>query len=140
MATTNDTGRLTLDERRAKVRRLAAQSLSNREIARRLGIHHRTVARDLEAPTAPAEAPQPAPPAPTSGAPVAPSLLYDLEPALIQDLNVLHDARTGALIGPVRRYIRAAANARRADLLRVAQQICAERELAADRSRAAPRA
>ncbi|MFJ9892706.1 hypothetical protein ACIQPR_05170 [Streptomyces sp. NPDC091280] len=128
MATTETTGARTLDQRRATVRRLAAEHLSNREIGRRLGIHHRTVARDLEVPVAPTEAPQPAPPAPTSGAPVAPSLLYDLEPALIQDLNVLHDARTGAMIGPVRRYIRAAANARRADLLRVAQPVGTEGE------------
>jgi transposase len=128
MATAETTGAPDLAERRATVHQLAADGLSNRAIGRRLGIHHRTVARDLEAPVAPTEAPQPAPPAPTSGAPVAPSLLYDLEPALTQDLNMLHDARTGAMIEPVRRYIHAAANARRADLLRVAQRIDTEGE------------
>ncbi|RMB83662.1 helix-turn-helix domain-containing protein [Streptomyces shenzhenensis] len=128
MATTETTGALTLDQRRATVRRLAAEQVSNREIARRLGIHHRTVARDLEAPTAPAEAPQTAPPAPTSGVPRAPRLLYDLEPALIQDLNVLTDPHTGALIAPVRAYLRAAANGRRTALREVARSIGAADE------------
>jgi DNA-binding transcriptional ArsR family regulator len=129
MATTNSTGALDRAARRATVRQLAdKEALSARAIARRLGIGKDTVRRDLEAtePTAPQDAPETAPPAPTSGAPRAPYLLHDLEPALIQDLNVLHDARTGELIGPVRRYIRAAANARRADLRKVAQRICAE--------------
>lgn len=109
-----------LAARRATVRRLAdEEGMSHRAIARQLGIHHRTVARDLEA-TEPAgaapTAPQAAPPAPTSGAPRAPFLLYELEPSLIQDLNVLTDWRTGAMFEPIRRYLRAAANARRADM------------------------
>ncbi|MEV6667559.1 hypothetical protein ACIP96_30500 [Streptomyces nigra] len=108
----------------ATVRRLAdVEGLSNREIARRLGVGKDTVRRDLDA-----TASTTATPAPTSGAPIAPYLLYDLEPSLIQDLNVLTDARTGALIPPVRRYLRAAANARRADLLKVAHQIGAEED------------
>ncbi|MFJ3867895.1 helix-turn-helix domain-containing protein [Streptomyces nigra] len=124
MAVTQPTAPLDRATRRATVRRLAdVEGLSNREIARRLGIGKDTVRRDLDA-TAPGDAT----PAPTSGAPVAPRLLYALEPSLIQDLNVLTDARTGALIAPVRRYLRAAADARRADLLKVAQRIAAEAE------------
>ncbi|MCX5362893.1 hypothetical protein OG864_29785 [Streptomyces sp. NBC_00124] len=124
MASTKGTATLDRATRRATVRQLAdEEGLSARAIARQLGIGKDTVRRDLDA-TEPADAA----PAPTSGAPIAPYLLYDLEASLIQDLNVLHDARTGALIEPVRRYIRAAANARRADLLRVAQRICAEQE------------
>ncbi|UIX33559.1 helix-turn-helix domain-containing protein [Streptomyces sp. GQFP] len=120
MATTETTGALDLAERRATVRRLAADSLSNREIARRLGIHHRTVARDLEAPApaaAPQTAPQAAPPAPTSGAspaPRRPSLIKELDPRLIQDLNVLVDRRTGALPAPLDRIVRAYADRTRA--------------------------
>lgn len=110
MATTNPTGAIPQAERRHRVRQLAAANLSNREIARRLGIHHRTVARDLEAPPAPEQAP----PAPTSGAGPAPRLLYPLDPALIQDLNVLADPHTGALPAPLVRAIRAAADHRRA--------------------------
>jgi hypothetical protein len=125
MATTNPTGTLPLAERRATVRRLADENLSHREIARRLGIHHRTVARDLAAPAAPA-APESAPPAPTSGAPRAPRLLYPLDPRTIQDLNVLADPHTGALPAPLVRYIRAAANAQRADMRAAMERICAE--------------
>ncbi|MCX5266072.1 helix-turn-helix domain-containing protein [Streptomyces sp. NBC_00199] len=128
MATTNPTGRLTPAERRRRVRQLAAENKSNREIARQLGIHHRTVARDLDAPPAPAEAPQIAPPAPTSGDPRAPRLLHPLEPALIQDLNCLADPRTGALPEPIRRIIRAAADGRRADMLAAARRIADEEE------------
>ncbi|MFC8199930.1 helix-turn-helix domain-containing protein [Streptomyces sp. NPDC057298] len=116
MATTETTGALTLDQRRATVRQLAADDLSNREIARRLGIHHRTVARDLEAP-APADAPQTAPSAPTSGAtpaPRRPTLIKELDPRLIQDLNVLVDRRTGALPEPLDRIVRAYADRTRA--------------------------
>ncbi|MGD6762060.1 hypothetical protein ACOKM5_24305 [Streptomyces sp. BH097] len=117
MATTNPTGALPVAERRRRVRQLADEQVSNREIGRRLGIHHRTVARDLATPApteAPPAAPQDAPPAPTSGAPLAPRLLHDLEPSLIQDLNMLCSG-TGALPEPIRRYLRAAADARRAD-------------------------
>ncbi|MFD8216197.1 helix-turn-helix domain-containing protein [Streptomyces sp. NPDC059697] len=111
MATTNPTGAMPQAERRHRVRQLAEQHLSNREIARRLGIHHRTVARDL---AAPAEAPPIAPPAPTSGALPAPRLLHDLDPRLIQDINILADPHTGALPAPLVRAIRAAADHRRA--------------------------
>ncbi|MEH0470867.1 helix-turn-helix domain-containing protein [Streptomyces sp. B21-097] len=117
MATTNPTGRLTPAERRRRVRQLAAENKSNREIARQLGIHHRTVARDLDAPAAPAEAPQTASPAPTSGAapaPRRPILIKELDPRLIQDLNVLVDWRTGALPAPLDRIVRAYADRTRA--------------------------
>ncbi|MFF5142540.1 helix-turn-helix domain-containing protein [Streptomyces sp. NPDC013157] len=124
MATTETTGPLTLDQRRAAVRRLAAEQLSNREIGRRLGIHHRTVARDLDAPApapapdlAPQEAPETAPPTSTSGAapaPRRPSLIKELDPRLIQDLNVLVDRRTGALPSPLDRIVRAYAERTRA--------------------------
>ncbi|MET9914280.1 helix-turn-helix domain-containing protein [Streptomyces sp. NPDC006476] len=120
MATTETTGALTLDQRRAAVRRLAAEQVSNREIARRLGIHHRTVARDLDAPVpapapdpAPQEEPETAPPTSTSGAtpaPRHPSLIKELDPRLIQDLNVLVDRRTGALPSPLDRIVRAYAD------------------------------
>jgi hypothetical protein len=122
MATTNPTGAMPQAERRHRVRQLAEQHVSNREIARRLGIHHRTVARDLEAPPAPEQAPQAAPPAPTSGALPAPRLLYPLDPALIQDLNVLADPHTGALPAPLVRAIRAAADHRRATWHAMAQR------------------
>jgi hypothetical protein len=121
MATTKPTGAMPQAERRRRVRQLAEQHVSNREIARRLGIHHRTVARDLAAPPAPAEAPQTAPPAPTSGARPAPRLLHDLDPRLIQDINVLADPHTGALPAPLVRAIRAAADHRRATWNAMAQ-------------------
>ncbi|MGW6518559.1 hypothetical protein [Streptomyces sp. NPDC054962] len=124
MATTNPTGALTQDERRRRVRQLAAESKSHREIARQLGIHHKTVARDLAAP----QAPQAAPPEPTSGAPLAPRLLHPLDPALIQDLNCLADPRTGALPEPIRRIIRAAADGRRASMRATAHRIAEEEE------------
>jgi IS30 family transposase len=119
MATTHPTDTLDRATRRATVRRLADEGKSNRAIGRELGIGKDTVARDLAATTAtpaPDTAPQDATPAATSGARRAPWLLHDLEPALIQDLNVLTDPRTGALIEPVRRYLRAAARAVRADM------------------------
>ncbi|MFE2736246.1 hypothetical protein [Streptomyces sp. NPDC059349] len=55
MDTTNPTGATDRATRRAKVRRLADDSHSNREIARRLDIGKDTVRRDLaaEAPAAP---------------------------------------------------------------------------------------
>ncbi|MFB6846219.1 helix-turn-helix domain-containing protein [Streptomyces sp. NPDC056373] len=118
-----------LAARRASVRHLAdEEGMSHRAIARQLGIHHRTVARDLDA-TAPAAtaapAPQTAPPAPTSGAPRAPFLLHELEPSLIQDLNVLTDHRTGTLYAPIRQYLRAAADARRAAMRAWIERQCA---------------
>jgi hypothetical protein len=114
MATTNPTGALDLAARRATVRQLTDEGHSARAIARRLGIHHKTVARDLAATPAPAEAPQTAPPTPTSGARPAPRLLHPLDPRTIQDLNVLADPRTGQLPAPLLRTIRAAADHRRA--------------------------
>lgn len=124
MATTQPTDTLDRATRRATVRRLADEEhLSARAIARRLGIGKDTVRRDLDA-----TAPTSAPPVPTSGAPRAPYLLYDLEPSLIQDLNALTDPRTGALIEPVRRYIRAAAEGRRTGLRKVAQRLAEEDE------------
>ncbi|HEY1179070.1 MAG TPA: hypothetical protein VGF17_23195, partial [Phytomonospora sp.] len=79
MTTKNPTP-TSLAARRATVRHLAhVEKLSNRQIARQLGIHHRTVARDLEAATAPAAAEvtaPPAPPAPTSGARLETRLLH----------------------------------------------------------------
>jgi hypothetical protein len=107
----------TLDDRRAIVRQLADDGMSNRAIARRLGIHHATVARDLDA----TSAPQTAPPTPTSGARPAPRLLHDLDPRLIQDINVLADPHTGALPAPLVRAIRAAADHRRATWNAMAQ-------------------
>lgn len=118
MATTNPTGAIPQAERRHRVRQLAAADLSNREIARRLGIHHATVARDLAA----TPAPQDAPPAPTSGARPAPRLLHPLDPRLIQDINVLADPHTGALPAPLVRAIHAAADHRRATWHAMAQR------------------
>ncbi|MEU9199431.1 hypothetical protein [Streptomyces sp. NPDC048332] len=51
------TDTLTLAQRRIRVRQLAQPGVSNRAIAKELGIHHRTVARDLAATEAPAETP-----------------------------------------------------------------------------------
>jgi len=147
MATTNPTPP-DIAERRATVRRLANQGMSNRAIARQLGIHHRTVARDIDAtpapdttepaaPDAPNTAPQDAPPAPTCGAPPAPRLIHTLDPRLIQDLNVLIDRRTGALPAPLARAIRAAADHRRAKMRATAHRISAE-EQPARRPDAAP--
>ncbi|MGC0205240.1 hypothetical protein [Streptomyces levis] len=77
--------------------------------------------RDLEA-----TAPQPAPPAPTSGAAPAPRLLHPLDATLVQDLNVLADPLTGALPAPIRRIIRAAADARRASMRATARRLMAD--------------
>ncbi|MEU6649492.1 helix-turn-helix domain-containing protein [Streptomyces sp. NPDC046900] len=111
------------DATRATVRQLAAEDMSHRAIAREVGIHHSTVARILRATdepdapaTAPQDAPPTAPPSPTSGAPRAPRLIHELPPWLIQDLNVLIDARTGRLPAPVARAIHTAAEARRATM------------------------
>ncbi|MFF0894726.1 helix-turn-helix domain-containing protein [Streptomyces sp. NPDC003278] len=128
MTTTNPTP-TTLGARRAAVRHLAdVERLSNREIARRLGIHHRTVARDLAAPApAPAEETAPdAPDAPTSGARIETRLLHPLDPQTIQDLNVLADPRTGALPAGLLRAIHAAAERRRADWQRATERRLAE--------------
>ncbi|MGW1158442.1 helix-turn-helix domain-containing protein [Streptomyces sp. NPDC002513] len=129
MAITQPTDALTRAERQRRVRQLAAEGMTQRAIARHLGIHHRTVARDLSATPAPTAATPPAPLAPddapaaaTSGAHPAPRLLHELEPSLIQDLNVLTDPHTGQLLAPLRQYIRAAATHRRAALRRVAQR------------------
>jgi hypothetical protein len=125
MASTNPTGTLPRDERRKRVRQLAADKLSNREIARQLGIGKDTVARDLratEAPQAPTPAPHTAPPAMTSGAPFKTRLIRDLDPELIKDLNVLTDRRTGRLPAPLARIIRAAADQRRAAWLSTVQR------------------
>ncbi|MFJ7337865.1 hypothetical protein ACIQUU_32030 [Streptomyces sp. NPDC101116] len=114
MATANPTGALDRATRRATVRRLAdEQGMSARAIARRLKVGKDTVRRDLEA-----TAPTPAPPAPTSGAapaPRRPTLVKELDPRLIQDLNVLVDRRTGALPSPLDRIVRAYADRTRAE-------------------------
>ncbi|MFE5912073.1 hypothetical protein ACFQ6B_23730 [Streptomyces wedmorensis] len=101
---------LPIEKRRATVRQLADDGLSNRAIGRQLGIHHRTVASDLLATPAPADAP----PGPTSGDLLTPRLLYPLTPQLVQDLNVLHDPATGELPAPLARAIHEAANRKRA--------------------------
>jgi hypothetical protein len=51
---------------------------------------------------------------PTSGNPVKPWLVHDLNPRLIQDLNLLVDPRTGRLPAPLERAVTIAAAARRA--------------------------
>ncbi|MGW0134842.1 hypothetical protein [Streptomyces sp. NPDC003299] len=129
MATANPTRAMNRAERRALVRQLAADGMSNRAIARRLNIGKDTVARDLAAtdePTAPATTLQNGAPHLTSGASHTLRLLHPLEPALIQDLNVLADPRTGALPAPLRRIIRAAADHRRAKLRAIARRIADE--------------
>jgi hypothetical protein len=138
MAITNPIAPADLATRRATVRQLADEGLSNRAIARRLGIHHRTVARDLDTTPAPTEAspaapptPEQAPPAPTSGARPTPRLLHPLDPALIQDINILADPRTGALPAPLLRAIHAAAERRRADWDAMARRPAAAEERAA---------
>lgn len=128
-----------LEQRRATVRQLHAAGHSNRAIARQLGISKDAVARDLRAtepppgePGEPQAAPgapptetgvraisepgraAPAPPIPTSGNPVKPWLVHNLNPRLIQDLNVLIDPRNGRLPAPLERAISIAAAARRA--------------------------
>ncbi|MFF1686066.1 hypothetical protein [Streptomyces sp. NPDC058254] len=113
MTTTETTRPLPVHERRARVRQLADDGLSNRAIARQLDIGKDTVRRDLSATDAPA-AQTPAPPTPTSGATPAPYLVRDLAPDLIQDLNMLISPRTGQLPAPLAHMIRAAADQRRA--------------------------
>ncbi|MFH9430250.1 helix-turn-helix domain-containing protein [Streptomyces sp. NPDC017615] len=133
MATTHPTTPLDLATRRAAVRQLAdIERLSHRAIARRLGIHHNTVARDLAATAEPqaepkraalaAVAPVDTPPPATSPKAPEPTLLRPLAPDLIQDLNILTDPHTGELPEPLRRYIRATANAARADWLAALQR------------------
>jgi hypothetical protein len=116
--------------RHAEVRRLAdEEQLSNRAIARQLGMHHTTVGRILRttpAPDAPAERTTNAPtvrttPVTSGAGPRTPQLVRELDPRLIQDLNVLM-AGTGALPAPVARVIRAAANERRAAWNAMAQR------------------
>ncbi|MYR46611.1 hypothetical protein [Streptomyces sp. SID5910] len=139
MTTTQATRPMTRAERTALVHQLAAAGHSHRAVARQTGMHHTTVGRILRTTPAPAErAPEqaerttPAPsPAPertitlTSGVVRAPRLLYPLDPTLIQDLNVLTDPRTGALPDPIRRYLRAAANARRTTMRTTAHHLAA---------------
>ncbi|MFJ5143294.1 hypothetical protein [Streptomyces sp. NPDC088707] len=113
---------LPIAERRARARQLNAAGYSNRAIARELRIHHRTVANDLAAPVAP----DPAPPAPTSGDPTAPPIHFNLPRTLVQDLNVLADKQTGELPAPLVRAIHAAADRRRAAWLRGLEQLATE--------------
>ncbi|MFK0069741.1 helix-turn-helix domain-containing protein [Streptomyces sp. NPDC091046] len=148
MATTHLTPaeRTTRDDR---IRQLAADNLSHRAIARQVGVHHTTVARILRTAPEPTERTTPAPAAPaapvertitlTSGEVRAPRLLHDLDPRTIQDLNCLMDARTGALPEPIRRYLRAAADARRTSLRATAHRFAAE-ERTAETGRAPSRA
>lgn len=125
-----------LEQRRATVRQLHAAGHSNRAIARQLGVSKDAVARDLRATEPPPGEPQaapdappaetavhatsepdratPAPPIPTSGNPVKPWLVHDMDPRLVQDLNILIDPRTGRLPAPLERAISIAAAARRA--------------------------
>ncbi|MEU7340559.1 hypothetical protein [Streptomyces sp. NPDC007074] len=108
--------------RHAEVRRLAdEEQLSNRAIARQLGMHHTTVGRILRttpAPETPAErttttSPVRTTPVTSGAGPRAPELVRELDPRLIQDLNVLM-AGTGALPAPLARAIHTAADHRRA--------------------------
>ncbi|MGC0427626.1 hypothetical protein RKD32_003981 [Streptomyces sp. SAI-195] len=126
--------------RDARIRQLADDGASARAIAREVGVHHTTVARILR--TAPA--PEPTTPQPTerttpaqaapaertitltSGEVRAPRLLHPLDPHTVQDLNCLMDPRTGALPEPIRRILRAAANARRTTMRTTAHRIAAE--------------
>lgn len=146
MAITQPTDAPSRAERRHRVRQLAADGLSNREIARRLSIGKDTVRRDLratEAPAAPVPASPAAPPAMTSGAAPAPPrtrLIWELDPRLIQDLNVLVDRRTGALPAPLAHIIRAAADRRRAEWIAALERRELGKESAADRSQGEPRA
>ncbi|MET7759749.1 hypothetical protein ABZT27_34370 [Streptomyces sp. NPDC005389] len=110
MATPNPTVDQHIAARRATVRQLDAAGHSRRAIARQLGIHHRTVARDLSA----TSAPQPPSRILTSTEPTAPRQYFTLTRELIQDLNVLADKRTGDLPAPLVRAIHAAADRRRA--------------------------
>lgn len=129
MATTQATRTMTRAERTARVHQLAAENHSNRAIARQLGMHHTTVGRILRTTPAPVrtttEQPECTTPT-TSENPRAPRLLHDLDPRTIQDLNCLMDSRTGALPEPIRRYLRAAADARRTSLRATAHRIATE--------------
>ncbi|MFH8530475.1 helix-turn-helix domain-containing protein [Streptomyces tendae] len=132
--------------RDARIRQLADDGASARSIARQVGVHHTTVARILRTSPEPTERTThaPAPPAErtitlTSGEVRAPRLLHDLDPLTIQDLNCLMDARTGALPEPIRRYLRAAADARRATM-RATMHLIAAEERTAETGRAPGRA
>ena len=115
--------------RDAQVHRLAAQHLSHRAIARRVGVHHVTVSRILRTTTAPDTAPEHTTTAPertspaTSGNPPAPRLLHPLDPRTIQDLNCIMDPRTGALPAGLVRAIRAAADHRRTSMHTTAHRL-----------------
>jgi hypothetical protein len=119
MATTNPT-------RTAEVHRLAAQHLSHRAIARRLGIHHTTVGRILRTTTAPD-----APERTTPEQPTAPERTTErtttvtsnddrtttddtlFHPRLFNDLCVLINPRTGDLPAPLARIVHQAAEKQR---------------------------
>lgn len=112
MATTQptDTQRAT---RHAEVRRLAdEEQLSNRAIARQLGMHHTTVGRILRttpAPDAPAERTTTA----TSDDDHTTSPDSLLHPRLFADISTLMDPRTGDLPAPLARVLHRAAEAQR---------------------------
>ncbi|RSS59563.1 helix-turn-helix domain-containing protein [Streptomyces sp. WAC01280] len=124
MATTT----LSVEERRTTVRQLDKAGHSNRAIARQLGIHHGTVARDLRSTPEPLDDPQPV----TSGEPSTPRLMFPLPPQLIQDLNVLHNHQTDELPAPLVRAIHEAANRKRARWITWLQKQAAERPDADD--------
>ncbi|MGW2130442.1 helix-turn-helix domain-containing protein [Streptomyces coelicoflavus] len=139
--------------RDTRIRQLAADGASTRAISRKVGAHHTTVARVLRTTPAPerttperAERTTPAPPAPvertitlTSGATATPRLLHPLDPHTVQDLNCLMDPRTGALPEPIRRILRAAADARRSTMRATAHRYATE-ERTAETGRAPGRA
>ncbi|MEU8805042.1 helix-turn-helix domain-containing protein [Streptomyces anthocyanicus] len=136
MATTNPTPaeRTARDDR---IRQLAADNLSHRAIARQVGVHHTTVARILRTTPEPTERTTPAPAAPVertitlaSGETATPRLLHPLDPHTIQDLNCLMDPTTGDLPEPIRRILRAAANARRTTMRTTAHRFAAEERTA----------
>ncbi|MBZ6258143.1 helix-turn-helix domain-containing protein [Streptomyces olivaceus] len=140
MATTHPTDTADRTTRDARVHQLADDGLSHRAIARQVGIHHTTVSRILRTTPAPARTtpqeterttPTPAAPAErtvtlTSGVRRAPRLLHDLDPRTIQDLNCLMDSTTGDLPEPIQRYLRAAADARRATMRTTMHRIAAD--------------
>ncbi|MFJ8146962.1 hypothetical protein ACIQ6R_18070 [Streptomyces sp. NPDC096048] len=108
--------------RNARIRQLATDGASARTIARQEGIHHTTVVRILRTTPEQTERTTPA----TSGAAPAPRLLQPLDPRTVQDLNCLMDPRTGALPEPIRRIIRAAADARRTSMRTTAHHLTTE--------------